>query len=175
MLINTNALNALRAQGAMPDTNDANLTIPNVGIIPIFARVPMRALDAAPGSATEGAAYSFTVWIDDLTGPNTGSHTVNMGYLAPGLWDLAAQFSQVTDFSIAVPANCPKTGIYMIQPPATLVSPLLSWLYPTTGYTVMAPIVIQLDTITQIVAVIVTTVAAQNVRTIASINANRLL
>ena len=176
MIINSTILSSLRGDGAIPEQSDTNLQIPALLLMQIPARMPQRALDAAPGSATAGCNFSFCSYNDISQGPSVAASAVNMGYLAPGLWELAGSWASMSDFNPASPSAMPTEGFAFIQAGAILAIPwnIVFHAQSPWGDTV-PPRIYQFDSITQLVYRVPATAAAQNLRRIVTISAARLV
>lgn len=176
MIINSTILSSLRGDGAMPEPQDTNLQIPALMLMQIPARMPQRALDAAPGSSSAGCNFSFCSYNDILQGPSVAASAVNMGYLAPGLWELSGSWASMSDFNPASPAAMPTEGFAFIQQGAVTAIPwsiVFHALSPWGG--TVEPRIYQFDTIIQVVYRVPATAAAQNLRRIVTLSAARLV
>lgn len=176
MIINSTILSSLRGDGAIPESSDTNLQIPALLLMSLPTRMPQRALDAAPGSAAAGCNFSFCSYNDVNQGASVAASAVNMGYLAPGLWELAASWASMSDFNPANPAAMPTEGFAFIQQGAILAIPwaiVFHALSPWGG--TVEPRVYQFDVITQLVYRVPATGVGQNLRRIVTISAARLV
>ena len=171
MKITTDALASIKGRGSEPDLRDTEIVIPNMAVIAVPARSPLRVLDAAP-TDTNGVEFSYLIQFDLLTAVVTPLTSYNLGYLAPGLWSLTCQYNELLDFGLT-PAQGSPVGIRLVQPPAVLAQsiyvtgPGANWTIPPITIT------LQLQSVTQVVYVARAVAAAQSARCAGFLMANR--